>query len=111
MDTPGYDPVSVTGQVAGGANIICFTTGRGSVFGCVPAPTIKLATTTALYTRMPDDMDVNCGGIADGTESVAACGARIFEKVLEVASGDRTDSEAQGFGEAEFAPWQIGAVM
>jgi altronate hydrolase len=111
MDTPGYDPVSATGQVAGGANIICFTTGRGSVFGCVPVPSIKLATNTALFTRMNDDMDLNCGGIADGDETVAECGRRIFEMVLCVASGERTKSEAQGFGEAEFSPWQIGAVM
>jgi altronate hydrolase len=111
MDTPGYDPVSATGQVAGGANIMCFTTGRGSVYGCVPAPSIKLATTTALYSRMPDDMDLNCGGIADGTETIEACGRRIFDTILRVASGDRTRSEAQGFGESEFAPWQIGAVM
>jgi altronate hydrolase len=111
MDTPGYDPVSVTGQVAGGANIICFTTGRGSVFGCVPAPSIKLATNTPLFTRMPDDMDINCGGIADGTETVSHSGDQIFERILRVASGERTMSEAQGFGESEFAPWQIGAVM
>jgi altronate hydrolase len=111
MDTPGYDPVSVTGQVAGGANLICFTTGRGSVFGCVPAPSIKLATSTALFSRMPDDMDLNCGGIADGTNTVASSGQEIFEKILRVASGEPTLSEAQGFGESEFAPWQIGAVM
>jgi altronate hydrolase len=111
MDTPGYDPVSVTGQVAGGANIVCFTTGRGSVFGCVPAPSIKLATSTPLFERMGDDMDLNCGSIADGDETVEACGRRIFDRILEVASGDRTRSEAQGFGESEFAPWQIGAVM
>jgi altronate hydrolase len=111
MDTPGYDPVSATGQVAGGANLICFTTGRGSVFGCVPAPSLKLATNTPLYQRMTEDMDVNCGGIADGTDTVEACGRRIFELMLETASGRRTRSEALGFGEAEFAPWQLGAVM
>ena len=111
MDTPGYDPVSATGQVAGGANLICFTTGRGSVFGGVPAPSIKLATNTPLFVRMPDDMDLNCGGIADGDDTVEACGRRIFDAVLRVASGERTKSEAQGFGEAEFSPWQIGAVM
>jgi altronate hydrolase len=111
MDTPGYDPVSVTGQVAGGANLVCFTTGRGSVFGCVPAPSIKLATSTALFERMGDDMDMNCGRIADGDETVEACGRRIFDRILEVASGDRTKSEAQGFGESEFAPWQLGAVV
>jgi arabinonate dehydratase len=111
MDTPGYDPVSATGQVAGGANLVCFTTGRGSVFGCVPAPSIKLATNTPLFTRMNEDMDLNCGGIADGEETLEECGRRIFEAVLRVASGERTKSEVQGFGEAEFSPWQIGAVM
>ena len=111
MDTPGYDPVSATGQVAGGANILCFTTGRGSVYGCVPTPTLKLATNTSLYNRMPEDMDINCGGIAEGTESVEACGERIFDALVRMASGERSKSEAQGFGEAEFAPWQIGAVM
>jgi altronate hydrolase len=111
MDTPGYDPVSATGQVAGGANLVCFTTGRGSVFGCVPAPSSKLATNTPMYQRMSDDMDVNCGGIVDGTETVEACGRRIFELILKTASGERSKSEALGFGEAEFAPWQLGAVM
>ena len=111
MDTPGYDPVSATGQVAGGANLICFTTGRGSVFGGVPAPSIKLATNTALYERMIDDMDLNCGGIADGEDTIERCGQRIFDTILRVASGERTKSESQGFGEAEFSPWQIGAVM
>jgi altronate hydrolase len=111
MDTPGYDPVSATGQVAGGANIMCFTTGRGSVYGCVPTPCLKLSTNSALYARMTDDMDLNCGGIADGTDTVQACGQRIFDAILRVASGEPTKSEAQGFGESEFAPWQIGAVM
>jgi len=111
MDTPGFDPVSATGQVAGGANLICFTTGRGSVFGCVPAPSLKLATNTPLYRRMTDDMDVNCGGIADGEETVEECGRRIFDLILRVASGEKSKSEALGFGEAEFAPWPLGAVM
>jgi altronate hydrolase len=111
MDTPGYDPVSATGQVAGGANLICFTTGRGSVFGCVPAPSLKLATNTPMYQRMSDDMDVNCGGIVDGTDTVESCGRRIFDLILATASGQRSKSEALGFGEAEFAPWQLGAVM
>jgi altronate hydrolase len=111
MDTPGYDPVSATGQVAGGANMICFTTGRGSVFGCVPAPSLKLATNSALYRRMTEDMDVDCGGIVDGTDTVLACGRRIFELILATASGQPSKSEALGFGEAEFAPWQLGAVM
>ncbi|HTS94879.1 MAG TPA: altronate dehydratase family protein [Stellaceae bacterium] len=111
MDTPGYDPVSATGQVAGGANLICFTTGRGSVFGCKPAPSLKLATNTPLYQRMTDDMDIDCGPIADGGASVQEVGERIFKLVLETASGKQTKSEALGFGEDEFTPWQLGAVM
>ena len=111
MDTPGYDPVSATGQVAGGANMICFTTGRGSVYGCKPAPSLKLATNSNLYKRMTDDMDINCGGIVDGTETVAQCGQRIFDLILETASGRKSKSEALGFGDDEFAPWQLGAVM
>jgi altronate hydrolase len=111
MDSPGYDPVSATGQVASGATLLCFTTGRGSVFGCVPAPSIKLATNTPLYERMTEDMDINCGGIADGQETVAQCGQRVFERILRVASGEPSKSEALGFGEAEFAPWPLGAVM
>ena len=111
MDTPGYDPVSATGQVAGGANLICFTTGRGSVFGCKPAPSLKLATNTPLYERMTDDMDIDCGPIADGGATVQEMGERIFKLVLETASGKQTKSEALGFGEDEFTPWQLGAVM
>jgi altronate hydrolase len=111
MDTPGYDPVGATGQVAGGANLMCFTTGRGSVFGCKPAPSLKLATNTAMYARMEEDMDINCGTILDGTESVAECGERIFRHMLRTASGERTKSEALGFGDAEFAPWVLGATM
>jgi altronate hydrolase len=111
MDTPGYDPVAATGQVAGGANMVCFTTGRGSVFGCKPAPSIKLATNTPMYERMVDDMDVNCGTVLTGEESVAQCGERIFELMLRVASGERTKSESFDFGGAEFAPWTIGATM
>ncbi|MBI1776166.1 MAG: altronate dehydratase [Proteobacteria bacterium] len=111
MDSPGYDPVSATGQVASGSNMICFTTGRGSVFGCKPAPSIKLTTNTPLYKRMPDDMDINCGTVIDGSESVQEAGERIFKLILEVASGKRTKSEEFGFGEDEFQPWQIGAVM
>ncbi|HLJ65292.1 MAG TPA: UxaA family hydrolase, partial [Stellaceae bacterium] len=111
MDTPGYDPVSATGQVAGGANIICFTTGRGSVFGCKPAPSLKLATNTPLYRHMIDDMDINCGPIIDGEASVEDMGERIFDLILATASGQRTKSEALGMGEEEFAPWQLGAVM
>jgi altronate hydrolase len=111
MDTPGYDPVSATGQVAGGANIICFTTGRGSVFGCKPAPSLKLATNTPLYRRMEDDMDIDCGPIADGEATVAEMGERIFKLVLDTASGTQTKSEILGFGEDEFTPWVLGAVM
>jgi altronate hydrolase len=111
MDTPGYDPVSATGQVAGGANIICFTTGRGSVFGCKPAPSLKLATNTPLFRRMEDDMDIDCGPIADGEATVAEMGERIFQLVLDTASGKQTKSEILGFGEDEFTPWVLGAVM
>jgi len=111
MDTPGYDPVSVTGHVAGGANVVCFTTGRGSVFGCKPAPSLKLATNTLMYRHMEDDMDVNCGTVVDGTETVAQAGERIFALILETASGKPSKSEALGFGEDEFAPWVLGATM
>ncbi|HLI10608.1 MAG TPA: altronate dehydratase family protein [Alphaproteobacteria bacterium] len=111
MDTPGYDPVSATGQVAGGANLICFTTGRGSAYGCKPVPSIKLATNTPLFKRMPDDMDINCGTIVDGSETIEQCGRRIFELILATASGKKTKSEELGIGEDEFAPWQLGAVM
>jgi len=111
MDTPGYDPVSATGQVAGGANIICFTTGRGSVFGCKPVPSLKLATNTPLFERMGDDMDIDCGPIADGGATVEEMGQRIFKLVLDTASGKKSKSEELGFGEDEFTPWQLGAVM
>ena len=111
MDTPGYDPVAATGQVAGGANLVCFTTGRGSVFGCKPSPSLKLATNTPMFERMEDDMDINCGTILDGTETVEACGQRIFEQIIQVASGKRTKSEMFDAGGAEFAPWMIGATM
>jgi arabinonate dehydratase len=111
MDTPGYDPVSATGQVAGGSNLICFTTGRGSVYGCKPAPSIKLATNTRLYRQMTDDMDINCGEILEGNVSVEELGQRIFELILETASGRQSRSEAHGFGTEEFVPWMLGAVM
>jgi arabinonate dehydratase len=111
MDTPGYDPVGATGQVAGGANLLCFTTGRGSVFGCKPTPSIKLATNTPMYERMEDDMDVNCGTILTGEETVQEAGARIFDLMLRVAGGERTKSEGFDFGAAEFAPWVLGATM
>jgi altronate hydrolase len=111
MDTPGYDPVSATGQVAGGANLICFTTGRGSVYGCKPAPSLKLATSSRLYRQMTDDMDINCGEILDGVSSIQELGQRIFQLILETASGRRSRSEAHGFGAEEFVPWMLGAVM
>jgi arabinonate dehydratase len=110
MDTPGYDPVAATGQVAGGANVIAFTTGRGSAFGAKPAPSIKLATNSDIYRRMSDDMDIDCGDILDGVP-VDAKGQEIFDTILRVASGARTKSEELGYGDSEFVPWQIGAVM
>lgn len=110
MDTPGYDPVSATGQVAGGANILCFTTGRGSAYGCKPTPSIKLATNSAVYQRMIDDMDINCGDVLEGV-SIADKGREIFDKILKIASGERSKSELLGYGDAEFVPWQIGATM
>jgi altronate hydrolase len=110
MDTPGYDPVSATGQVAGGANILAFTTGRGSAYGCKPTPSIKLATNSDMYRRMVDDMDINCGDILDGV-AVEDKGQEIFEKLLAVASGEKSKSEALGYGDAEFVPWQVGATM
>ena len=111
MDTPGYDPVSATGQVAGGANLICFTTGRGSAYGCAPSPSLKLATNTALWQRQEEDMDINCGDIIDSGASIQAMGQRIFERVLATASGAQSKSEAHGYGQNEFVPWQVGAVM
>ncbi len=110
MDSPGYDPCSVTGQIASGATMIVFTTGRGSVSGYKPSPCIKLATNNEMYQRMAEDMDINCGDIIDGV-SIEAKGAEILEKIIAVASGQRTLSEELGFGGAEFVPWQIGAVM
>lgn len=111
MDTPGYDPVSVTGIVAGGATVVCFTTGRGSVLGCKPAPSLKLATTSELYRRMTDDMDFNCGTVLDGEATVSELGDALFDEILAVASGRRTKSEELDFGDEEFRPWQLGAVM
>ncbi|MBC7134248.1 MAG: altronate dehydratase [Oceanibaculum nanhaiense] len=111
MDSPGYDPCSVTGQVASGANIVCFTTGRGSVFGNKPSPSLKLATNSAMYRKLEEDMDVNCGDVLDAGVSIQEMGQRIFELILRVSSGEKSKSEAQGFGDAEFIPWQVGAVM
>ena len=111
MDTPGYDPVSATGQVAGGANMIVFTTGRGSAYGCAPAPSLKLATNTPLWVRQEEDIDLNCGEIVDGAASVAEVGERLFRLMLDTASGARTKSEVHGYGQNEFVPWYVGAVM
>jgi altronate hydrolase len=111
MDTPGYDPVSVTGMVAGGANVVCFTTGRGSVFGCKPVPSIKIATNTAMYRHMVDDMDINCGMIVDGQSTIEQMGEQIFQLILDTASGKQTKSEAMGIGDYEFVPWSIGPVL
>jgi altronate hydrolase len=110
MDSPGYDPVAVTGQIASGANLICFTTGRGSMFGSKPAPTIKLATNSAMYERLQEDMDINCGAVLDGTATVEEMGQRIFEAILRAASGERTKSELLGLGDNEFVPWHVGIV-
>lgn len=111
MDTPGYDPVAATGQVAGGANLIAFTTGRGSVFGCKPAPSLKLATNSALYARMAGDMDIDCGRILSADVSIAEMGNEILDLMIATASGQETKSEALGFGEDEIQPWKIGATM
>ena len=111
MDSPGYDPVSATGQVAAGANLICFTTGRGSAYGCAPSPSLKLATNSALWQRQQEDMDINCGSIVDGSETVDQVGERIFQMMLATASGRATQSELHGYGQNEFVPWQLGAVM
>ncbi len=111
MDTPGYDPVSMTGLVAGGCNVAVFTTGRGSVYGCKPTPTIKVATNSTLYRWMEDDMDLNAGTILDGTETVAQVGQRILEKIIAVAGGEQTKSEQAGLGDEEFAPWTLGPTF
>lgn len=108
MDTPGFDPVSATGQVAGGANVICFTTGRGSAYGCKPVPSLKLATNTPMFRKLEEDMDINCGEILDGTKSVQEMGEEIFQAILRHASGERTKSELLGLGDHEFVPWPIG---
>jgi len=110
MDSPGYDPVASTGQIASGANLICFTTGRGSMFGSKPAPTIKLASNTPMFRKLEEDMDVNCGAILDGDVDVQQMGQRIFEAILRHASGEQTKSEALGLGDHEFVPWHLGIV-
>jgi altronate hydrolase len=111
MDTPGYDPVSITGQVAGGANLVCFTTGRGSAYGCKPAPSLKLATNSALFASQEEDMDINCGTVVDGSESVEESGQKVFDAMLRIASGEQTKSEQFGYGADEFAPWVLGPTM
>jgi len=111
MDTPGYDPVSATGQVAGGANMICFTTGRGSAYGCKPSPSLKLATNTALWNRQEEDMDINCGVIVDGKASIQEVGQQFFDLILKTASGQPSKSEVFGYGDDEFAPWVLGPTM
>ncbi len=110
MDTPGYDPVSATGQVAGGANILCFTTGRGSAYGNKPTPSIKIATNSEVFQNMVEDMDINAGDVLEGV-SIEDKGREIFERILAVASGEKTKSELLGYGDNEFVPWQTGAVM
>jgi altronate hydrolase len=110
MDSPGYDPVACTGQIASGANLICFTTGRGSMFGSKPAPTIKLASNSVMFRKLEEDMDVNCGAILDGEVDVPQMGQRIFEAILRHASGEPTKSEALGLGDHEFVPWHLGIV-
>lgn len=111
MDTPGYDPVSATGQVAGGANVIAFTTGRGSCFGCRPAPSIKLTSNTALFRAMEEDMDIDCGVIASGEATIAGLGREIFDLIIDTASGKKTKSELFGYGDNEFVPWHLGATL
>ena len=111
MDTPGYDPVSITGMVAGGANVVCFTTGRGSVLGCKPVPVVKLATNSGVYQRMADDMDIDCGPVIDGKVTLADMGRVIYDRILDCASGAPTRSEIHGIGDLEFVPWQVGAIL
>ena len=110
MDSPGYDPVATTGQIASGANLICFTTGRGSMFGSKPAPTIKLASNTPMFKRLEEDMDINCGAILDGECDMPGMGQRIFDHILRTASGEKTKSESLGLGDHEFVPWHLGIV-
>jgi len=111
MDSPGYDPASVTGQIASGCNLVTFTTGRGSAFGAKPSPSLKIATNTQMYERLTEDMDINAGSILTAGASVEEVGREIYDALLRVASGEQTKSEAQGLGDHEFVPWQIGAVM
>ena len=110
MDTPGFDPPSVTGMVAGGANVVVFTTGRGSCFGCKPTPSIKVASNSPMYERMVDDMDINAGQVLEG-KTVQQMGQEIFDEILAVASGKQTKSEIHGIGDEEFVPWAVGAQL
>ncbi|MBT9457879.1 MAG: altronate dehydratase [Burkholderiaceae bacterium] len=110
MDSPGFDPCSATGQIASGANLICFTTGRGSMFGAKPVPSIKLASNTVMFDRLSEDMDINCGLVVDGELSIEEMGQQIFDEILRVASGQPTKSEQLGLGDNEFVPWQLGIV-
>ena len=111
MDSPGYDPASVTGQIASGCNLVCFTTGRGSAFGAKPSPSMKVSTNTEMFRRLSEDMDINAGSILTDGKSVEEVGREIYEMWLRMASGEKTKSEEQGLGDYEFVPWQIGAVM
>ena len=111
MDSPGYDPASVTGQIASGCNLVTFTTGRGSAFGSKPAPCIKIATNTYLYERQKEDMDINAGEILTNNVSLEEKGREMYEKIIDIASGNKSKSEEQGLGDFEFVPWQIGATM
>jgi len=111
MDSPGYDPASVTGQIASGCTVVAFTTGRGSAFGAKPSPSIKIATNTQMAERMVEDMDINAGTILTDGETIESVGRQIYQMILDVASGAQSKSEAQGLGDYEFVPWQIGAVM
>ena len=111
MDSPGYDPASVTGQIASGCNVVTFTTGRGSCFGCKPSPSIKIATNTEMYNNMAEDMDVNAGTVITDNKSIEDVGQEIFDLIVKVASGKKSKSEFQGLGDLEFVPWQIGATM
>ena len=111
MDSPGYDPASVTGQIASGCNVVTFTTGRGSCFGSKPSPSIKIATNTEMYNNMVEDMDVNAGKVITDNKTIEDVGQEIFDLIVSVASGEKSKSEIQGLGDLEFVPWQIGATM
>jgi altronate dehydratase len=111
MDSPGYDPVSVTGQIASGANIVCFTTGRGSTIGFKPSPCIKIASNSSIYSLMMEDMDFNCGDVINNSDSIENLGAQLFELIIDTASGRQTCSELQSYGDNEFNPWHLGPVV